>query len=236
MAKKEKKEETQKEADPIKDWDIHFKLVYIQGKLRASKVLQNSFGNYNYRSNETIIQAVKPLLEECELTLIQSDGIELIGDRFYLKATSTLSDGKSEIKAVAYAQEPATKKGMDVAQITGASSSYARKYSLNGLFAIDDSKDDPDSKDNLKAQKEAEAEQKAIAKKEAFDKKVKFTIEQFEKTSNNFTTMVQWDKAVEKIENNRKNKNAVAMDPRFYNFVIERYNTIKALDIEEVEG
>ena len=118
---------------------IHKRLAEIQQKLKAPKNQKNNFGNYNYRSCEDIVEAVKPLLGE--LSLVISDSIELIGDRYYVKATGKLSDGENTIEASAYARESANKKGMDDAQLTGSCSSYARKYMLNGMFAIDDTKD-----------------------------------------------------------------------------------------------
>ncbi len=117
----------------------------IQKTLKAPKGNRNSFGNYNYRSAEDIVEAVKPLLEEGSLIL--NDEIVLIGDRFYVKATASLYDGMTVSQATAYAREPLEKKGMDTAQITGATSSYARKYALNGLFCIDDTRD-ADTMDN----------------------------------------------------------------------------------------
>ncbi len=121
------------------------KLNEIQQNLKAPKGQTNSFGKYKYRSCEDILEAVKPLLGEA--TLIISDEIVMLGDRFYVKATATLKDGKEEISNTAYARESHDKKGMDESQITGATSSYARKYALNGLFLIDDTKD-ADTMDN----------------------------------------------------------------------------------------
>jgi hypothetical protein len=117
-------------------------LIAIQTKLKTPKGQWNKFGSYNYRSCEDILEAVKPLLTEnsCELTL--SDEVVLIGNRIYVKATATLRNAAGiEIVTTAFAREEETKKGMDGSQITGASSSYARKYALNGLFCIDDTKD-----------------------------------------------------------------------------------------------
>lgn len=111
----------------------------IQQKLKAPKNQKNTFGGYNYRSCEDILEAVKPLLGEACLTI--SDDIVQIGDRFYIKAVAKLSLGDESIENAAFAREPLAKKGMDEAQVTGATSSYARKYALNGLFAIDDTKD-----------------------------------------------------------------------------------------------
>lgn len=121
---------------------IETKLAAIQSKLNAPKNQRNEFGKYNYRSAEDILEAVKPLLKEQGCVLVVSDEIALIGNRFYVKATATLSTGPHEqVSATAFAREEESKKGMDAAQLTGATSSYARKYALNGLFAIDDNKD-----------------------------------------------------------------------------------------------
>lgn len=115
----------------------------IQKYLKAPKGQTNSFGGYKYRSCEDIVEAVKPLLFERELTLNLSDEMVNLGDRYYVKATASLidKDGKVIASASGYAREAAVKKGMDDSQVTGACSSYARKYALNGLFAIDDTKD-----------------------------------------------------------------------------------------------
>ncbi|EPC9017404.1 ERF family protein [Escherichia coli] len=122
--------------------ELHKKLWTIQQTLNAPKNQRNNFGGYNYRSAEDILEAVKPLLQSITLTV--SDEIVLIGNRYYVKATATLSDGEDEIAVTAYAREEESKKGMDASQLTGATSSYARKYALNGLFCIDDAKD-PDT-------------------------------------------------------------------------------------------
>jgi hypothetical protein len=111
----------------------------IQKELKAPKNQKNNFGNYNYRSCEDILEAVKPFLGTTILTL--TDEIVLVGDRYYVKAIVTITDKDKSISVSAYARESLDKKGMDTAQITGAASSYARKYALNGLFCIDDTKD-----------------------------------------------------------------------------------------------
>lgn len=123
------------------------KLLAIQGELNVPKTHENKFGGYKYRNAEDILEAVKPLLTKNDCALVVFDEIVLIGERYYVKATAQLFDESGKIDTVAYAREPITKKGMDEAQITGATSSYARKYALNGLFAIDDTKD-ADSADN----------------------------------------------------------------------------------------
>ena len=124
---------------------IYAKLAKIQQEIKCHKGQRNNFGNYNYRSVEDIQEAVKPLLGD--LFLHVSDEIVLIGDRYYVKATAVITDGEREITNSAYAREAENKKGMDPAQLTGATSSYARKYALGGLLLLDDTKD-ADSQDN----------------------------------------------------------------------------------------
>lgn len=116
----------------------------IQQTLKSPKDSRNEFGKYNYRTCSAILEAVKPLLGPA--TLIVSDELILIGERYYIKATATYinKDEGETFTATAYAREPLDKRGMDEAQITGASSTYARKAALSGLFAIDDSSNDPD--------------------------------------------------------------------------------------------
>ena len=117
-------------------------LVKIQSELKAPKGQFNSFGKYKYRSCEDILEAVKPLLAKQNVTLTIADDIVLVGDRIYVKATATLTNSAGEKEVTtAYAREEEAKKGMDGSQVTGAASSYARKYALNGLFCIDDNKD-----------------------------------------------------------------------------------------------
>lgn len=132
----------------------------IQQELKVPKNQRNNFGNYNYRSCEDILEAVKPLLEDAVLTI--NDEIVNIGDRYYVKATAILQTNIKSISATAYAREPIIKKGMDEAQITGATSSYARKYALNGLFAIDDTKD-ADTMDNKNIVKEPVKQNPVVA-------------------------------------------------------------------------
>jgi len=148
------------------------KLQYIQSNLKAPKNQYNSFGKYHYRSCEDIQEGVKPLLKETKTVLTISDEIVQIGGRYYVKATAKLLDCESNqtIENVAYAREEESKKGMDASQVTGATSSYARKYALNGLFCIDDNKD-ADSMDNTNekvktiTQKEADTLKELVKKK-----------------------------------------------------------------------
>lgn len=123
-------------------------LIEIQSTLVAPKDKKNTFGNYSYRSAEQILESVKPLLKKHNCTLTISDDLIQLGDRFYVKATATLRNSSGETEsATAFAREQEDKKGMDQAQVTGSASSYARKYALGGLLAIDDNKD-PDTMDN----------------------------------------------------------------------------------------
>lgn len=117
-------------------------LITIQSTLKSPKSQFNAFGNYKYRKVEDILEAVKPIMSNLGCTLVMTDDIEMVGNRIYVKATATLKNSKGEIEiTTGYAREEETKKGMDGSQITGAASSYARKYALNGLFAIDDNAD-----------------------------------------------------------------------------------------------
>ena len=120
---------------------IYEKLAKVQAELKAPKGQFNSFGKYHYRSQEDILEAVKPILSRQGMTINLTDDIVLVGERYYVKSTATVSDGTDTISVTAFAREPNEKKGMDESQITGTASSYARKYALNGLFAIDDTKD-----------------------------------------------------------------------------------------------
>lgn len=122
---------------------IHAKLMAIQSELKSPKDQFNSFGKYKYRNAEGILEAVKPLAKKYNTVCVLNDTIQNVGDRYYIIATATLIDCESgeQISAVANAREEDTKKGMDGSQITGTASSYARKYALGGLFAIDDGRD-----------------------------------------------------------------------------------------------
>lgn len=124
--------------------NIFEKLLDVQAELKAPKSQYNSFGKYHYRSAEDIVEAAKPLCKTHGILLTLSDSVELSGDKHYIKATARVvdvADPSGVVEVSAYAREPIDKKGMDDSQITGAASSYARKYALNGLFAIDDTAD-----------------------------------------------------------------------------------------------
>ena len=141
--------------------NINEKLTTIQKALKASKKEKNDFGGYMYRTIESIFEALKPLLEKEKVSLTLSDDIIQIGDRYYIKATAKLFDSEGSVEVSAYAREPITKKGTDESQITGAATTYARKYALTGMFLLDNSENDPDS----------EQYQKNIAKNTAKEEK-----------------------------------------------------------------
>ena len=153
------------------------RLLRVQHELKAQKGQRNNFGNYNYRSAEDILEAVKPLLVKYGLLQTITDEVELIGDRYYIKATVTLYAAESSplscpVTVTAYAREADQKKGMDEAQVTGSASSYARKYALNGLYAIDDTKDaDTDEYQSAQQQPKPTTATTPQAKKNAPPKK-----------------------------------------------------------------
>ena len=143
--------------------NILSKLLTIQTKLKAPKGQFNEYGKYYYRSCEDILEAVKPLLAETGTVLMLTDNIIEMNGRFYVKATAKLMTENEEIANTAYAREEETKKGMDASQITGSCSTYARKYALNGLFLIDDTKD-ADTMDNREEAKKEEPKKKTSSK------------------------------------------------------------------------
>ena len=144
---------------------IFVTLQSIQQSLVAPKGQYNSFGKYSYRSAEDILEALKPILQEHDAVLILQDGIVQIGDRYYVEATATLYAVGETIGTTAYAREDDSKKGMDGSQVTGAASSYARKYALNGLFMIDDNKD-PDTDEYHNQNNQGSSKQKPADQKE----------------------------------------------------------------------
>lgn len=197
---------------------IH-KLMEIQNELNVPKNQRNTFGNYNYRSCEDILEAVKPLCKKNNVAITISDEIIEISDRFYLKATATLWDCDSEktISNTAYAREEETKKGMDSSQITGSTSSYARKYALNGLFAIDDTKDADTQENSDKKHTTANTTQKkgvlsenqikrlyAIGNSIGYDKKFvdESIARKYNKTANDLTRQ-EYDEVCKLLENGK---------------------------------
>lgn len=151
--------------------DLTKKLATIQSRLKAPKNQYNTFGKYKYRSCEDILEALKPLANEQGCTITIEDSPIMVGEWHYIQATATLSDGYNSKSVKAYARESETKSGMDSSQITGTASSYARKYALNGLFAIDDTKD-ADTMDN-RPKAEPNPEAKELAKVKAQLKQAK---------------------------------------------------------------
>ena len=177
-----------------KEKTIYEKLLAVQNELKAPKDKKNTFGGYNYRSCEGILEAVKPLLQTQGLMLTIKDDVVNIGDRYYVRATVLLDDISSngEIAITALAREEEAKKGMDASQITGTASSYARKYALNGLFLIDDTKDaDTDEfhrttqengqKTNVATQPNQPPAKKIALTQKIVDEKLKFILEQTDK-------------------------------------------------------
>ncbi|PNX49860.1 MAG: hypothetical protein BV457_00035 [Thermoplasmata archaeon M9B1D] len=165
---------------------IYEKLGAIQTELKAPKNQFNAFGKYKYRSCEDILEALKPLLSKHGLSLVITDDLILIGSRYYIKATATIYDIKNEDKklsACAFAREEENKKGQDGSQITGSSSSYARKYALNGLFLIDDTKDSDGTNKHGK-EKKKEKMKDVEANKIEIDEAIEHaqTIEEVQKT------------------------------------------------------
>ena len=137
--------------------NVYMKLVEVQSKLKAPKSQYNNFGKYSYRNCEDILEALKPLLNEVKAIINISDDIVMLGERYYVKATAKFIDAETGeiIEASAMAREEESKKGMDSSQLTGSTSSYARKYALNGLFAIDDTKDSDTTNTHNKEQNKA---------------------------------------------------------------------------------
>ena len=146
---------------------VYQKLINTQEELKAPKNAYNSFGKYHYRSCEDILEGLKPVLKKNGATVVITDSIELVGDRYYVKATAKFVDIESgeSVENSAYARESLDKKGMDDSQITGATSSYARKYALNGLFLIDDTKDaDTDEYQNQQKSQKSQSQQNSQPK------------------------------------------------------------------------
>ena len=144
--------------------NVYIKLVNIQSTLKAPKSQFNSFGKYNYRSCEDILEGLKPILKDEKALVILDDNIVQIGNRFYVEATATLIDAETgeKVSTKALAREDETKKGMDLAQVTGSVSSYARKYALNGLFCIDDTKDSDATNKHGNEQKKKEVNESEL--------------------------------------------------------------------------
>ena len=205
---------------------LRSKLGKIQMELKAPKNQYNSFGRYNYRSCEDILEALKPLLEKYKVNLIIKDDIVPVLDRVYVKANAILDDGSEKIEVSAFAREEKDKKGMDSSQITGAASSYARKYALNGLFLIDDTKDSDylNTNQSYSTQKNENKEVKTIASDldvslpenvVVDDKKTKTGKDMWVLTINNFDKKVYcFNKEISEVIKKGKGK---------YKFILSEY-------------
>lgn len=175
---------------------IYEKLSAIQSELKAPKSQYNSFGKYNYRNCEDILEAVKPLCAKYKAVSVMGDEVIQIGERYYIKSTARLIDLESDgvVENTAYAREEAEKKGMDGSQVTGASSSYARKYALNGLFAIDDTKDSDTTNDGGRGATSATKKAQAVEKTEEFKRLTKSELVQVYGVKNAEATLAALEK------------------------------------------
>ena len=202
--------------------NVYLKLVEVQNKLKAPKSQFNKFGNYAYRNCEDILEALKPILAEVKAVVNISDEVVLVGERYYIKATVKFIDAETGeiVEASAMAREEESKKGMDSSQLTGSTSSYARKYALNGLFAIDDTKDSDttnthgkeDSKNNVITLTDKQLNRMyAIAKLGGYDKvKVDRLINQKYSKKANEMTKAEYDNVVEGLQKIADTKNVGA--------------------------
>lgn len=173
------------------------RLIEVQRTLKAPKSQYNKFGKYRYRSAEDILNSVKPLLADQGLTLTISDEVILIGSRYYIRATCTLTDGQTQISTSALAREDEIKKGMDGSQITGTASSYARKYALNGLFCIDDTKDaDATNQGDATANNNPHEERVALALQEISSAQSRATLTQIWNTYKDIQADPRFSQAV----------------------------------------
>lgn len=186
---------------------VYLKLMEVQNKLKAPKSQFNKFGNYAYRNCEDILEALKPLLSEHKAIVNINDDVVLVGERYYIKATVKFIDAETGdfVEASAMAREDEDKKGMDASQLTGSTSSYARKYALNGLFAIDDTKDSDtanthgkDSKDDVIS--EAQSNRLFILAKGKDTNKVKAIISKHGFSKSKDITKAKYNAICEEIE------------------------------------
>lgn len=212
------------------------KLIAIQSELKAPKGQYNSFGKYKYRSAEDILEAVKPLCVKHNVLLTLTDSIELIGERYYVKATARVSDGTNVVEVTALAREDLDKKGMDGSQITGTASSYARKYALNGLFCIDDTKDadtdeytaktqgkkDPDAKKDAEKKKELETTAISAAEAKTLKGLIEMTgtdekklLKSYKAATIEALSKAQWAQAVKVLSDRKKKQMSEVQDALF---------------------
>ena len=216
--------------------NVYLKLVEDQNRLKAPKNQFNKFGNYAYRNCEDILEALKPILAEVKAVVNMSDEVVLVGERYYIKATVKFIDAETGevVEASAMAREEENKKGMDSSQLTGSTSSYARKYALNGLFAIDDTKDSDttnthgkeDSKSNVITLTDKQLNRMyAIAKVGGYDKvKVDRLINQKYSKKANEMTKEEYDNVVEglqKIADVKTKEKFIASEKKFIKNLVE---------------
>jgi hypothetical protein len=188
-------------------------LAEIQAKLKAPKGQFNSFGKYHYRSAEDILEAVKKVVNPMGFSITLTDSVGEVGGRIYVQSIATLYNGELEYQATGFAREEETKKGMDGSQITGAASSYARKYALNGLFAIDDTKDSDATNDHGKSQESKPQAKTGMPELSQFDKEFKElidfvngskTMDDLKFKWNNLTDEAKANKEIQQLFNHRK--------------------------------
>lgn len=196
---------------------VYEKLMNIQNKLDVPKTQYNEFGHYSYRSCEDILKGLKPLLTENKAIVILKDEIKLIGDRYYLESTASLVDIENgeKIESTALAREDENKKGMDQAQITGSASSYARKYALNALFAIDDTKDSDATNTHEKENKENKDNKKSLSN----DQIKRLYAKAYSKG-------IKREKVKEQVKK-RFNKEISELTKKEYDLVCEGYDNLK---------
>jgi hypothetical protein len=188
-------------------------LAEIQAKLKAPKGQFNSFGKYHYRSAEDILEAVKKVVNPMGFSITLTDSVGEVGGRIYVQSTATLDNGEIEYQATGFAREEETKKGMDGSQITGAASSYARKYALNGLFAIDDTKDSDATNDHGKSQESKPQAKTGMPAPSQFDIEFAELIKDVKNAQSNQELKAIWDlltddakanKEIQQLINHRK--------------------------------
>ena len=211
---------------------VYMKLIEVQSKLKAPKSCYNKFGNYAYRNCEDILEALKPILLEVKAVVNISDEVVLVGERYYIKATVKFIDAETGeiVEASAMAREEENKKGMDASQLTGSTSSYARKYALNGLFAIDDTKDadttNTHGKENVKSLSEAQLKRmNAIGKNAGYENsKVDSMINQKYNKKACDMTKEEYDNVVEglqKIADAKAKEKFIASEKKFIKSLAE---------------
>jgi hypothetical protein len=179
-------------------------LAEIQAKLKAPKGQFNSFGKYHYRSAEDILEAVKKVVNPMGFSIILTDSVKEIGGRIYVEAVASLFDGELEYNATGLAREEETKKGMDGSQITGAASSYARKYALNGLFAIDDTKDSDATSEAVKPERIQPQAKVTNYEPSKFDIEFKELISEVIKTKSTAELKSVWDRLTADAKQNKE--------------------------------